>query len=101
MPVRDGTVIQPTGTGKADVYVRPHELDLDRTGEAGNNLRAKVVHINPAGSIVKVRVMAEDFGLMINIDISPEKYKSLSLVPGEFVFVSPKTAKMFDLEYTI
>ncbi len=101
MPVRDGTVIQQTGTGKADVYVRPHELDLDRTGEAGNNLRAKVVHINPAGSIVKVRVMAEDFGLMINIDISPEKYKSLSLVPGEFVFVSPKTAKMFDLEYTI
>jgi len=101
MPVRQGTVIQPTGTGKADVYVRPHELDLDRTGEAGNNLRAKVVHINSAGSIVKVRVMSEDFGLMINIDITPDKYKRMGLKPGEFVFVSPKTAKMFDLEYAI
>jgi len=101
MPVRTGTVINPTGAGKADVYVRPHELDLDRTGEAGNNLRAKIVHINPAGSIVKVRVMAEDFGLMINIDISPEKYKALGLTPGEFVFVSPKSAKIFEPDYLI
>ncbi|MFO0851538.1 MAG: sulfate/molybdate ABC transporter ATP-binding protein [Gemmataceae bacterium] len=101
VPVGDGALIHPTGTGKADVYVRPHELDLDRVGDGDNHLRAKVVHVNPAGSVVKVRVLAEDFGLMINVDLSPEKYKGLGLKPGEVVFVSPKSAKIFEPDYTI
>jgi sulfate transport system ATP-binding protein len=101
VPVGGGALIQPTGTGKADVYVRPHELDLDRTGDTDSHLRAKVVHVNPAGSVVKVRVLAEDFGLMLNVDLSPERYKGLGLKPGDGVFVSPKTAKIFEPDYTI
>jgi sulfate/thiosulfate transport system ATP-binding protein len=101
VPVRDNMVIQPTGSGKADVYVRPHELDIDRLGDSDNSLRAKVVHVNPAGSIVKVRVMAEEFGLVVNIDLSPEKYKALTLRIGDQVFVSPKSAKIFEPDYTI
>lgn len=100
MPIHKSNVLE-TSNGKADVYVRPHELDIDRTADAGNCLRGKIVHINPAGSIVKVRVMAEDFGLMVNVDISPERYRSLSLRTGEIVFVSPKSAKLFELDYSI
>ena len=100
MPV-DGTKVVETGAGQASVYVRPHELDLGLTADAGNCIRGKVVHINPAGSVVKVRVMAEEFGLMVNVDISPERYKGLGLTPGEQVFVSPKSATMFEPDYTI
>jgi sulfate transport system ATP-binding protein len=101
MPLGNGTVIQPNGNGKADVYVRPHELDLERTADGGNCLKAKVIHVNPAGSVVKVRVLAEDFGLMVNVDISPEKYRSLGLKIGDVVYVSPKSAKIFESDYTI
>jgi sulfate transport system ATP-binding protein len=101
MPLGNGTVIQPNGNGKADVYVRPHELDLERTADGGNCLKAKVVHVNPAGSVVKVRVLAEDFGLMVNVDISPEKYRGLGLKVGDAVYVSPKSAKIFESDYTI
>jgi sulfate transport system ATP-binding protein len=90
-----------TEAGEAKVYVRPHELDLDRSAEAGNCLKAKVMHVNPAGAVVKVRVMAEDFGLMVNVDITPERYKALGLQSGETVYVSPKSAKIFEPEYTI
>lgn len=87
--------------GPTDAYIRPHELDLSRTADGTNCMIGKVVHINPAGSVVKVRLLAEDFGLMLNVDISPERQRSLALKPGESVFVTPKTAKIFEPEYTI
>ena len=99
MPV--GANRKASGDGTADVYIRPHELDLARTADGGNCLLGKVVHINPAGSVVKVRVVAEDFGLMLNVDISPEKYRQLTLRAGDPVYVSPKTAKMFEPDYAI
>ncbi len=99
MPV--GANRQSSGDGTADVYIRPHELDLARTADGGNCLVGKVVHVNPAGSVVKVRVVAEDFGLMLNIDISPERHRQLGLRVGEAVHVSPKTAKMFEPDYAI
>ncbi|HET6573816.1 MAG TPA: sulfate/molybdate ABC transporter ATP-binding protein [Fimbriiglobus sp.] len=101
VPVGRGTLIHPDGTGRADVYVRPHELDLQRTADGGNCLRAKVVHVNPAGSVVKVRVVAEDFGLMLNVDLTPEKYRGLALKISDAIFVSPKSAKIFEPDYTI
>jgi sulfate/thiosulfate transport system ATP-binding protein len=99
MPISANKLV-PTGDGKADVYVRPHELDLERSADV-NALRGKVVHINPAGSVVKVRVLAEDFGLMLNVDITPDKYRSLGLLSGDGVFVSAKTAKIFEPDYAI
>ena len=87
--------------GRTDAYIRPHELDISRTADTGNCMLGKVLHINPAGSIVKVRLMAEDFGLMINVDLTPERYRLLALKPNDTVFVTPKAAKIFEPDYTI
>ena len=87
--------------GRTDAYIRPHELDISRSADGGNCLLGKIVHINPAGSVVKVRLLAEDFGLMINVDISPDRYKSLALKPNETVYVTPKSAKIFEADYSI
>lgn len=105
MPVGQGRVGR-TASGAATVFVRPHELDLARNADAGKSLAAKVVHINPAGSVVKVRVIADNFGLMLNIDVTPDRYRELNLRVSENVFVTPKTAKFFgappaDLDYAI
>jgi sulfate transport system ATP-binding protein len=88
-------------SGRTDAYIRPHELDISRTADGGNCLLGRVVHINPAGSVVKVRLLAEDFGLMINVDITPDRYRALALRPDEVVYVTPKSAKIFDSDYTI
>jgi sulfate/thiosulfate transport system ATP-binding protein len=100
LPVGKGTRVV-NGNGKTDVYVRPHELELDTNGDGSNSLRGKVMHVNPAGSVVKVRVLAEDFGLMLNVDLTQERYKSLGLRHGEAVYISPKTAKIFEPDYAI
>jgi sulfate/thiosulfate transport system ATP-binding protein len=35
------------------------------------------------------------------VDITPERYKSLALKPNETVYVTPKSAKIFESDYTI
>ena len=45
--------------------------------------------------------MAEDFGLMINVDITPDRYRALALKPNETVFVTPKSARIFETDYAI
>jgi sulfate transport system ATP-binding protein len=90
-----------SANGRADAYIRPHELDISRTAESGNCLIGKIVHINPAGSVVKVRLLAEDFGLMLNVDLTPDRYRALALKPNDTVYVTPKTAKIFEADYSI
>jgi sulfate transport system ATP-binding protein len=87
--------------GRHHAYIRPHELDISLSADSGNCLEAKVLHINPAGSVVKVRLMAEDFGLVITVDISPERHKNLGLKPGDLAYVTPKAGRMFEPDYTI
>lgn len=94
-------MLSSTSNGRAQAYIRPHELDLNRAAETAHCLAGKVVHINPAGSIVKVRLLASDFGLMINVDLTPERYRALNLNPGDEIFIQPKTAKIFEPDYTI
>jgi sulfate transport system ATP-binding protein len=100
-----GTVELPAklfgGDGRTDAYIRPHELDISRTADGGNCLLGRIVHINPAGSVVKVRLLAEDFGLMLNVDITPDRYKALALKPDDTVYVTPKSAKIFETDYSI
>ena len=83
------TKVMTNERGESGAYLRPHELDVDRSA-GGNSIQAKVMHVNPAGSVVKVRVWSEDFRLAINVDIPPERYKALSLQIGDVVFIFPK-----------
>jgi multiple sugar transport system ATP-binding protein len=99
MPVGSNTFGSPDGS--ADVFIRPHELDIDRSGTKGNCIQGKIMHINPAGSTVKVRVRAEEFGLMVNVDITPDRHRELALIVGEAVYLSPKAGKVFQPDYSI
>jgi sulfate transport system ATP-binding protein len=89
------------GTGDASVYVRPHELTISRLASNGTSLKAKIVHINPAGSVVKVRLTAEAFGLVVNVDVSPAEFADLDLRANETVYVSPRRARLFMPDYSI
>jgi sulfate transport system ATP-binding protein len=91
----------PTGGDEGRVFVRPHELELTRGREGSSALEAKITHINPAGSVVKVRLIAEQFGLLLNVDVVPERYAALGLKAGELVYISPKRARMFAEDYVI
>ena len=76
-------------------YVRPHELHISTEPLLESSLAARVLQINPAGSVAKVRVSAEDFGVILNIDVSLERYAELGLTVGDRVYVAPKHVRIF------
>jgi sulfate transport system ATP-binding protein len=87
--------------GHAKVYIRPHELEIDRMPLGASSLRSKVLHINPAGPVVKVRLMAEEFGLAINVDLTQPRAQELGLRLGEHVYVFPQRVRVFVPDYSI
>jgi sulfate transport system ATP-binding protein len=86
----------------ATAYVRPHELEIDRHAEA-TALQATILQVTPAGSLLRVRLLAEGYGVELNVDIVRERADQLQLRPGEQIFVRPKTARVFmpEPEYAI
>jgi sulfate transport system ATP-binding protein len=85
----------------ASVYVRPHELRIDRYSDGTSSLRAKVVHITPAGSVMKVRLRADEFGLLLNVDVAATEFAELKLKAGDWVYVAPRQLRVFVPDYAI
>jgi sulfate/thiosulfate transport system ATP-binding protein len=77
----------------AALYVRPHELDIDRQPGHEADLRVRVLHCNPAGSVTRVHLQAVDGERSITVD--------LELQQGETVYVSPRRVRVYVPDYAI
>jgi sulfate/thiosulfate transport system ATP-binding protein len=86
--------------GSANVYIRPHELDIQRNANGEPYMTARVTRINPAGSFAKVVLTGSD-EQEIQVDLPFEQFTTLALQPGEQVFVTPKRLRVFVPEYVI
>jgi sulfate transport system ATP-binding protein len=85
----------------AAVYVRPHELEIDRVPRGRSTLKAEILRINPARSAVKVELISKDFGLNVTVELAQERYAELQLKTGDTVYVFPKRVRVFVQEYSI
>lgn len=84
----------------ANVYVRPHEWEIERHRNGAPALAANVTRINPAGSVAKI-MLRGGHGGDLQVDLPLERYEQLQLQPGDAVFVSPKKLRVFTPEYVI
>ena len=50
---------------------------------------------------MKVRLRVEEFGLAINVDLTPARAGELGLHVGEHVYVFPRRVRVFVPDYTI
>ena len=85
----------------ATLYVRPHELEIEHSPNGAASLKAQVERINPTGSVAKVLLRSSDFGVALNVEVSPERYDELALKAGDTVYVSPRRVRVFVPEYVI
>lgn len=84
----------------AAVYMRPHELGIEKTAGDSACLPARVVRLNPAGAVARVHLTIVN-GDHVQVELSQENYRQLSLSIGESVFVYPKNARIFIPTYAI
>jgi sulfate transport system ATP-binding protein len=98
-----GAPEQPGHEGRsATAFVRSHELEISRSWNGrGSALKASVVQVNPARGVVKVRLLAPDFGLALNVDVGWERFAELRLGVGDQVYVAPRRVRVFVQDYAI
>jgi sulfate transport system ATP-binding protein len=84
-----------------NIYVRSHELQIDRSRREESAIPAKVQRIHPAGSVARVALVHRATGKEIVVDLAPLDLQRLSLQEGDDVFVSPKQLKVFIPNYEI
>jgi len=85
----------------AAVYVRPHEVVIQHEQSGNASLPAKVLHVNPAGSRVKVELRATESEQLINAELTSERFAELGLKSGDEVFVSASRVRVFAGNYVI
>ena len=85
----------------ATAFVRSHELEIVRAPGDRPSLPARVVHVNAARAVVKVRLYCQDFGVTLNVDLTPDRWAGLGLEVGETVWVSPTNVRLFMRDYAI
>jgi sulfate transport system ATP-binding protein len=98
-------VAYPEYTGQesraATAFIRSHELDIVKVKNGRPSLEAKVTHVNPTRPVVKVRVYSEAFGVMLNVDLSWDRFEELALALGDTVYVTPRQMRVFVQDYVI
>ena len=85
----------------AAVYVRPHEVVIQHEQSGNASLPAEVLHVNPAGSRVKIELRATDSDQLINAELTTERFAELALKSGDMVFVSASRVRVFATNYVI
>lgn len=84
----------------AQVFVRPHELEISHVKPAGNAIQAEIIHVNPAGPFVRIE-LKNGLQQPLLVEIPQDRFKELGISKGQRVFVSPKEAKVFYNDYSI
>jgi sulfate transport system ATP-binding protein len=85
----------------ATLYVRPHELQIERSSNGVASMRARIDRINAAGSVTKIFLSALGSDVQLNVELSAERFDELSLKAGDTVYVAPRKVRVFTPEYVI
>jgi sulfate/thiosulfate transport system ATP-binding protein len=89
---------QNTEARDAAIYVRPHELWIERQKNGVPSLEARVLHISPTGSRTKVELRAVETDAVMTAELTAERSAELSLRSGETVHVSARRVRVFGLD---
>ncbi len=85
----------------ATAFVRSHELEILPKRNGRPSLEGKIMHINPARPVVKVRVYSETFGVLLSVDVSWDRYAEMHLTVGDVVHVAPRQVRVFVQDFAI
>ena len=81
--------------GAAEIYARPHDIDLVPAEAGGAGISARVEHVLAIGPVVRVDLQPEDESPPIHAELSRDRCRELRLVAGARVIVRPRQVKVF------
>jgi sulfate/thiosulfate transport system ATP-binding protein len=92
--------VESRGGNQERVFVRPHELDIEREQLSEFYVPAKITRIQSAGPVVRVELVG-DQNEEIAVDLTHDRYRYLALKTQETVYVKVREARVFVPNYDI
>lgn len=89
--------VPETADEREVTFVRPHDVELNRTRMNIFQFEATVRYVLTAGSRVRIELIAQDTTQTIEVEITKERYRELNLREGEVVYVHPKHRQVFKI----
>jgi sulfate transport system ATP-binding protein len=77
------------------IYVRPHDIAIDRQPNGEGGIAAVIREIRPLGAVVRLELERQDGGGFVEAQLSRERYRGIDLKEGERVYVSPRNSRVF------
>lgn len=84
-----------TQDSSALAYVRPHDFEILTENLDKDAFEATVKYISVLGAIVRLELQADGHDEIINVEVTRDKYASLSLELDSKVFIRPKNVQVF------
>jgi sulfate transport system ATP-binding protein len=94
-PVKRRAVRRPSGGTPVKLYARPHEMWVTKTPDEKEYIKARVIHLNPAGSLVKLE-LERSGGQLLQVEIPKSVLDFHTIIKGDTLFVRPKQTKVFE-----
>jgi sulfate/thiosulfate transport system ATP-binding protein len=86
-------------TTSPQMFLRPQDIAIE-TGSSTSTVAAKVNRVTHLGSEIQAELALDD-GQVITALLTRERFDELQLEPQQQVFVKPKEAKSFPIDYSI
>jgi sulfate/thiosulfate transport system ATP-binding protein len=85
---------EPSNGQPERVFVRPHELDIERCSAGPGSVAARINRIQSAGPIVRIE-LASDQNDAIFVELTHERMRELGVRTGETVHVIVRESRVF------
>jgi sulfate transport system ATP-binding protein len=80
---------------RAQIYVRPHDLTIDRQRNGRPCWQARVDRVTPLGGVLRLELSIDEHH-GINLELPSDRQPDFNLSQGDLVFVIPRQINVFD-----
>jgi sulfate transport system ATP-binding protein len=98
-PAHSNTVVRlrsiPESAQNVKIFARPHEMYITKTPDHEEYIVAEVVHINPAGSLVKMELERAS-GELLQVEVPKSVVDNLAIRKADRLYVRPKHTRVFE-----
>jgi sulfate transport system ATP-binding protein len=81
----------------AQIYVRPHDLEVTRVQNGRPCWRARVERVTPLGGVVRLELSIND-AHRVHLELLSDQSLDLDFARGDTVFVTPRHVNVFDAQ---
>ena len=86
---------QDTEDSPASAYVRPHDIDIQKTRGDQPAFEAVISYVHSLGPLVRLELQRADHTDIVEAELTRDRFKELAVSEGDTVFVSPKNVRVF------